>query len=546
MTFIPSVLSKVDPNNTFTDVSGTIYTGSPTEMTGYNYIILSIKANNTNTIINGIKIYMYDQGETPSAYYSDNYVSNTIYERSFKITKKYYYVNCTFNSVPTTINITSRLSTSNQPDTIANNSSTFDYSSEYSLDAFGKLRVSNPFTLIDIKFVGQMTGSNDFLDNNLIVCFDSSGNYSSDASGNGYLTINGQGYGHCISQSRKFCTYQPGKSLLIMMSGVIVPEDNSGNYVNGFTGRIGYYTNNPNYNLDNTIIYNGLLYQYDSSGCSINHYNNGNLINKYFQSQWNLDTMDGLGPSRINLNFFKTQLMMIDLEWLGVGRIRFGFFAYGRIHYCHQITNINILTSPYISNINLPIRYELIGTGANSASIKQICSTVISEGGYSPIGRPFGISSTSGISVDNTEKAIIGLKGGTSNYFHQNIIPTDFNIVDSTTNNTNLWRMRLYLGSNTLDVSGNWLAVDSTYSTSQYATSLTGWNTTNSIILAQGLFSGRGTISFGDLTSVFTDLVLHITSTPNLISDIIVLTCQRVNGSSNSNVFVSMNIVEAY
>ena len=549
MTFIPSVISKVDTNNSFSS-TGIDCSGNPTETSGYNYIILSINSNQSS-VPNGIEIYMYNQGETPSVYYSDNYIANTTYERSFRIIKKYYYISCTFTS-STTFNITTRLSTSEQQNTIANNPSTFDYSMEYSLDAFGKLRVSNPYTLLDIKFPGQLIGTSDFLDNNLLVCFDSSGNYSADVSGNGYLTIRGDGSGHFISQSRKYCVYQPGKSLLIMMSGVIMPQDNLGNYISGFTGRIGYYSNNTYYNLDNTVVYNGFFYQYNSSGCSINHYNKGNLENIYLQTDWNLDTMDGNGPSRLNLDFSKTQLFMMDFEWLGVGRIRFGFFAYGRIHYCHQITNINILNEPYTSNINLPLRYELIGTGTNEAILKQICSTAISEGGYSPIGRPFGFSSAIGKSVSSTEIPILALRGDTggNNYYHQNILPMDINIIDSTTNNVNMWIIRLYLGSNTSKIGATWIPVDSTYSASAYATTFSLWNsstsTIGSIILAQGLFSGRGSVSFGDLTGIFNDQVVHITSNPSLVSDAIVLTCIRVNGSSPSNVFATMNITESY
>lgn len=557
MTFIPSILSKVDTNNSSSTMA-TNFTGISTETSGYNYIILSINSNRS-TISNGIEIYMYNQGETPAVYYSDNCIANTIYERSFKIIKKYYYVKCTFTS-SATIDITSRLSTSDQTDTICNNPSTFNYSMEYSLDAFGKLRVSNPYTLLDIKFPGQLVGTKDFLDNNLLVCYDYSGNYNADTSGNGYLTIRGQGVGHFISQSRKFCVYQPGKSLLVMMSGIIMPQDNSGNYVSGFTGKIGYYSNNPHYNLDNTIPYNGFFYQYDSSGCSINHYDQGNLINQYLQTEWNLDTMNGNGPSKLILDYSKTQLFMIDFEWLGVGRIRFGFFAYGKIHYCHQITNINILNAPYTSNINLPLRYELIGTGINSSIIKQICSTAISEGGYSPIGRPFSITSydkTSpiGKSIPNSspfvnEVPILALKGDVSgnNYYYQNILPIDINILDTTTNNANMWIIRLYLGIYTTNVSANWIPVDPKYSVSAYAFNfdLNTFSTSNSIILAQGLFSGKGSISFGDLTSVFNDQVIHITSNASLISDAIVLTCIRVNGSSASNVFATMNITESY
>jgi hypothetical protein len=237
---------------------------------------------------------------------------------------------------------------------------------------------------------------------------------------------------------------------------------------------------------------------------------------------------------------------MMDFEWLGVGRIRFGFFAYGKIQYCHQITNINILDSPYVSCINLPLRYELIGSSVNTAFIKQICSTVISEGGYSPIGRPFGISSTSGISVAATEVPILALKGGSINYFHQNIIPIDINILDSTQNNTNLWTIRLYYGTDISNIGATWADVNTSFSVSQYATTFSGWNSTNSIIIAQGLFSGKGTITFGDLSSIFSDQVVHITSDINSLSDAIVLTCERINGSSASNVYATMNISESY
>lgn len=333
------------------------------------------------------------------------------------------------------------------------------------------------------------------------------------------------------------------------MSGLIMPQDNSGTYISEFTGRIGYYSNNPYYNLDVTIPYNGFFYQYDTSGCSINYYNQGNFI-QYLQTDWNLDTMNGNGPSKILLDFSKTQLFIMDFEWLGVGRIRLGFFAYGKIHYCHQITNINVLTAPYVSNINLPLRYELIGVGSslNTVMIKQICSTAISEGGYSPIGRSFGFSSIAGISVQSTEIPILALRGDTSgnNYYHQNIIPIDINILDTTTNNANIWTMRLYLGRYVQNIGATWQPVDSNYSVSAYATTFNSWSSTGSVILAQGLFSGKSNITFNDLTNVFNGQLIHITSNARLLSDAIVLTCSRINGSSSSNVFATMNINETY
>lgn len=549
MTFIRSVLSIVDTNNSFTSFVSTTYTGTSTDTTGYNYIILSIDVDK-NTIPNGIQIYANDEGETASIYYSDNYISNTTYSRSFKITKKYYYVKITFESTPTTINITSRLTTTYQTDTISNNPATFDYSVEHSLDAFGKLRVSNPNTLADINFYGQIGGESNFTNNTMLMCSDSSGTFSADTSGNGYLTINGTDTGHYISQLRKFCVYQPGKSLLILFSGIVMPDDGLGSYAENFIGRIGYYTNNPDHNSNNTVIYNGLYYSYDSSGCSINLCNKGS-ITQSTQSNWNLDTMDGNGPSKINLDFSKTQLFVIDLEWLGVGRIRFGFYAYGKIHYCHQITNINQLTEPYISNINLPMRYELIGTGSSgsSAYIKQICSTVISEGGYNPIGRPFAFSTTTSKNISNVaagETPILALRGGASNYFHQNIIPKSIDVVDTANNNVNLWRLRVYQDSDTSNVGvSTWTDVNANYSVSQYSDGFSGWSVGNSIIAGQGIFSGKGNVTLGDLTNIFTSQILHVTSNVNAVSDVLVLTCQILSGS-NAEIFSSITIDEHY
>ena len=555
MTFIPSVQSKVDTNNTWTNSTDTTNTGTGTNTTGYNYIILSINSNK-NSISNGIQVYAYDEGESPSIYYSDNYKANTNYSRSFKIVKKYYYIKYRLESTPT-INLTSRLSTSYQEDTIGNNPSTFDYSKEYALDAFGKLRVSEPQTLLEIKFQAQNTGESNFLSNTLFLCSDTSGSYSADTSGNGYLTIRGTNSGHYISQSRQFTVYQPGKSLLLMFTGIIAPNNGGETYISGFTGRIGYYTNYYIYNTDNTIPYNGLYFQYDSSGCSINLCNKG-TIKTYLQSQWNLDTMDGIGPSGINLNFFKAQLFSFDLEWLSIGRIRFGFFAYGRVHYCHQITNINELVEPYISSINLPIRYELIGTGTGgeTASIKQICSTVISEGGYNPVGRPFAVPSTGVFPVSintisgtssSSELPLLALRGGGVNYFHQNIIPLNLSVVDIDKNNINLWRLRLYQDSDTskVDASG-WINVNSSYSVSDYTYTFgASWVPTGSILISQGIFSGKGTVSFNDLKDIFTSQILHITSNINLTSDILVLTCQILSGS-NTEIYSTIEITEHY
>lgn len=110
------------------------------------------------------------------------------------------------------------------------------------------------------------------------------------------------------------------------------------------------------------------------------------------QSEWNKDTLDGNGPSGFSLDITKTQLFMTDFEWLGVGRVRCGFSIDGYNIIAHEFYNSNHLPTVYMSNPNLPVRCEVKNTGTQvgaGGSFIQICSTVMSEGGYTESGREF-------------------------------------------------------------------------------------------------------------------------------------------------------------
>jgi hypothetical protein len=95
--------------------------------------------------------------------------------------------------------------------------------------------------------------------------------------------------------------------------------------------------------------------------------------------------MDGSGKSGITLDMSKTQIFCIDFQWLGAGRVRFGFVIDGNVYYCHEIKNANNLTTVYMTSGTLPLRYEIENTDttASATSMKQICASVISEGGFS-------------------------------------------------------------------------------------------------------------------------------------------------------------------
>jgi hypothetical protein len=103
------------------------------------------------------------------------------------------------------------------------------------------------------------------------------------------------------------------------------------------------------------------------------------------QSQWNIDKMDGTGPSGVNINLSKMQMFYIDYSWYGAGAIRFGFKDQnGEVIYCHRITHANVKTEAYMRSGNMPARYEsasdapktlLASTLSDSATTINVVST---------------------------------------------------------------------------------------------------------------------------------------------------------------------------
>lgn len=550
MTFIPAVLTTNDTNNNsiIPLASSGVFTGGGSSTIGYDSVIITIKSNADSASL-GIVIEFSNDNITYNTFYTDTYNSPTYFTKSYQIFKKYYriiYINGT--SAQSSFELTSRLSVNNSDSKINTNSvSVFDNTIEASLDAFGKLRVSMPNTLLDIRFPAnsiESSANSNFLKNITRVCNKLSGTYSATYE-KSKVIITGTNSGYYISQSRNYITYQPGKSLLFMSSGIINPSNSN------FTSRVGLFDNEFTTSASYPTVNNGIYFEYSSGTISVNLKNDS--VTTISQSNWNIDKMDGTGKTGLELDFTKAQLFVIDMEWLGVGRVRFGFYAYGRIYYIHQILNINILTSPYTNNINLPICYSLHATSesAGSGTIRQICSTVISEGGYNPTGLPFTVSNSQGnsdnpVTVSTSETALLAIRGGGVNYYHQTIIPSGISIIDTATNNNMLYRLRLYQDG-AFGGTVTWSSVDSSHSVVQYAKSgnISGFTSTNSILLDQGYFYGRGTIAFNGLGDVFNNLVLQLTANIDNTSDILILTCEKI-GSSSTTVYSTISWQEIY
>jgi hypothetical protein len=131
----------------------------------------------------------------------------------------------------------------------------------------------------------------------------------------------------------------------------------------------------------------------------------GSLVEtRVSQSNWNVDIMDGTGPSGKVLNLSKAQILWMDVEWLGLGSVRMGFVIDGEFVLCHTFHHANLVTTTYITTASLPLRQEITNTGVTSSNslMKQVCSSVISEGGYELNGLQQAVGNVVGSPTDLT------------------------------------------------------------------------------------------------------------------------------------------------
>ena len=246
-----------------------------------------------------------------------------------------------------------------------------------SFDAFGRMRVSEPLTLFD--------SSHRYADNNLWSMTSGVSGNSSFNQNQGLVELNvTNASGSFVArETTKVFAYQPGKSLLNLNTFVMSPAKT------GLRQRVGYFGTD-----------NGMYLELNDSTLS---FVERSLVNgspatetRVSQPNWNGDKLNGTGPSRITLDITKAQILWMDIEWLGLGSVRMGFVIDGKFILCHTFHHANIIDSTYITTASLPLRYEIANTSATSGAskLKQICSSVISEGGYELRGLQQAIGTT--------------------------------------------------------------------------------------------------------------------------------------------------------
>jgi hypothetical protein len=278
-------------------------------------------------------------------------------------------------------------------------------SSPTNIDAFGRLRVSEPFTLGDYthaygeetELLTKTSGTNSSITFNILKA-------------QAQLQVGTGARDFTVHQSRMYHHYMPGKSQVTLQSF------NFSGVRSGTNKRVGLFDDR-----------NGIYFMQSGDGSLhmvLRNNISGNVNDEMIhRNNWNTDTCNGSGFSQFNLDPTKTQLFWSDYEWLGVGRVRVGFVHEGAFVTAHQFYNSNLKDSVYMSNPNLPVRCEVrnYSNTVGTDYMQQICATVFSEGGYTEAGVDFARATTGYRSIaENTRIPAIAIRLKTGYYGQPN------------------------------------------------------------------------------------------------------------------------------
>jgi len=207
-------------------------------------------------------------------------------------------------------------------------------STSTAVDAFGRQRVSEVYTLNDYKHIYA-------IDNNFVDFTASNGTITFNPNRSSVtLAVPATSGSRAVHQTKMYHNYMPGKSQLILSSVVM------GAAQAGVIKRTGYYDD-----------HNGIFIEQDQTGSLqlvIRSSTNGTgsiTEERVKQENWSINT---LLSGDFVLDITKSQLFYIDFQWLAVGRVRCGFVYKGSTVICHTFDHSNTTAVAYMTNPNLP------------------------------------------------------------------------------------------------------------------------------------------------------------------------------------------------
>lgn len=399
-----------------------------------------------------------------------------------------------------------------------------------SIDLFGRVRVSNLETLIDIKHIPGLGI------NLMNVCQLLTGGGTSALDLNDpvvHLKVQNIG-DSAMRQSRLYMQYQAGKSLLIYMTGII--NARSGGNQDGTSAKIGYFDhhNGPYFEYVGGVGMRVVLRS--STAGTIQE----SIVN---QSAWNQDTLDGNGPSGVVVDWTKSLIYVINLAWLGVGIVQLGIIYSGKYYAAHIFRNTT-LTTTYTATSNLPVRFSISCTGTTgSGQLDMICASASSEAGYSIRGSPFTQAFPSkAIGDSETYIGSIRLRAG----YRAIITLNRAAILVFSGGNIEISVYRYLWPNNPIGGTNTYTPVNASVSSIEYNSTGTWTDGGNGILLYRTYISSDSlfeNLNFKDVDPIFITAGIQVAS--ENASDYLVITGKKVaTGGSDRNVNVNLGWIE--
>jgi hypothetical protein len=379
--------------------------------------------------------------------------------------------------------------------------------SDFNYDLFGRQKVGNPYTLFDSAHRYQ--ANDDFSD---ITLGNATVTYNANQS-TSILNVSTSSGDLVSRESKRVFPYQPGKSLQVLQTFCFSESQEN------LRQRVGYFSRE-----------NGIFLELDGQNLYFvkRSYISGSIVDtKVPQSEWNTDRLDGDGPRGTILDISKAQILFSEYEWLGVGTVRVGFAINGEFIVCHEFHHSNLINSVYMTTASLPVRYEIetLGPISSTASMKQVCASVISNGGFERKTESWSAvrSTEETVGTDFYPIAAIRMKDGRTDSV---IIPASINLLPTSADN-----FQWALVKNPTLTAGSWL----THSTNNVEYNISATAMTGGIIVRSGfLGASNQSTTAEEITGINDfDLQLGRTNADSPVSDIFVVGARVLSGSGS-------------
>jgi hypothetical protein len=399
-----------------------------------------------------------------------------------------------------------------------------------SVDGFGRWRVSEPETVL--------AASQEYTYHPLVFSHYVDGGASATYTqqrGSTILSTGGTTSTRvAIRQSKNRVRYQEGKSTLVKITSVPV---SAGSHAGGSFTECGYGDDR-----------NGIFFRTNNDGAHVIRRSDtsGSVVDEMVHSsRWTIDHLDGDVPSRIDFDITKSQIFVIDLQWLGVGRVRVGFQIGGNLYYVHEFVWANIGSGVYMKTANLPVRWKVSNDGVTGSNVSMecVCAAVESEGGSDDAGAYSFIAGTAGVTVScpNTVALTpilsVRLKdtfAGIPYYGQVKLSGLDALVSGNPAYFELLWNATL--------TGGTWLnSVDTTYSGVEYdlgATAVSGGVSIDAGYLSTGSGNQKGLTSRQARNKFVIGKTYHPTAE---VSDVLTLACRGIGGAAVVNAVLQIS-----